>query len=255
MDGLIDGRVGEGRADLANLKGKAAIANAKLAYQAFKGTFGGDRFTELRSAGAMVQRPLWASTSTKDPSYSDVMYIESLIGRDTVNTLPDATLDAFVDHGAASETLDRDADAARDAVESLEAAGISMDAFGRRSQGVCERLRSARGQHRRQAATVDRRRLTGRSRVTRSVDVLSKAKCSRQPIRGVISMVRSASIELTYSGPCRQASISGLRLAAAKKCIGGNVGVPSHRRPRSDRQHSHGGARGLGRRNRLVLLS
>jgi transaldolase len=128
VDGLIDGRVGEGRADLANLKGKAAIANAKLAYQAFKGTFGGDRFTELRSAGAMVQRPLWASTSTKDPSYSDVMYIESLIGRDTVNTLPDATLDAFVDHGAASETLDRDADAARDAVESLEAAGISMDA-------------------------------------------------------------------------------------------------------------------------------
>ncbi len=128
VDGLIDARTGEGNSELADLKGKAAIANARLAYQAFKGVYRGDRFAELRAAGAMVQRPLWASTSTKDPAYSDVMYVETLIGRDTVNTLPDATLRAFVDHGSASETLEAGVDAARQSLASLESVGIDMDA-------------------------------------------------------------------------------------------------------------------------------
>jgi transaldolase/glucose-6-phosphate isomerase len=87
------------------LLGQAAIANAKLAYSAFERIFYGNRFAVLREAGAMVQRPLWASTGTKNPAYSDTMYVDRLIGRDTVNTLPPKTLAAFVDHGTAAETI------------------------------------------------------------------------------------------------------------------------------------------------------
>jgi transaldolase/glucose-6-phosphate isomerase len=87
------------------LLGQAAIANAKLAYQAFQAIFYGSRFSALKGAGAMVQRPLWASTGTKNPAYSDVMYVDMLIGKDTVNTVPPKTLAAFVDHGTASDSI------------------------------------------------------------------------------------------------------------------------------------------------------
>ncbi len=81
------------------LMGKAAIANAKLAYESFKRIFGSERFAALKAKGAKVQRPLWASTSTKNPAYPDTMYVDTLIGADTVNTVPPQTLDAFRDHG------------------------------------------------------------------------------------------------------------------------------------------------------------
>src|SRR6185295_4610836 len=84
---------------LEALLGKIAIANAKMAYQLFKQVFTSERFLKLRDQGARVQRPLWASTGTKNPKYSDVLYIEALIGADTVNTLPPATYEAFKDHG------------------------------------------------------------------------------------------------------------------------------------------------------------
>jgi transaldolase len=107
-------------------RGKAAIANAKLAYEAFGEIFGGSEFADLRAAGARVQRCLWASTSTKNPDYRDVLYVEELIGPETVDTMPLETIDAFNDHGDVQRTLDRDLDAAREAIREVEANGITM---------------------------------------------------------------------------------------------------------------------------------
>ena len=108
-------------------RGKAAIANAKLAYEAYGEIFGGDEFADLRAAGAQVQRCLWASTSTKNPDYRDVLYVEELIGPETVNTMPLETITAFNDHGQVARTLDRDLDGARQAIREVEASGISME--------------------------------------------------------------------------------------------------------------------------------
>jgi transaldolase len=107
-------------------RGKAAIANAKMAYRAFGEIFGGDEFADLAAAGARVQRCLWASTSTKNPDYRDVLYVEELIGPQTVDTMPIETIEAFLDHGRIERTLDADLDGAREALEALEALGISM---------------------------------------------------------------------------------------------------------------------------------
>ena len=108
-------------------RGKAAIANAKLAYEAFNEIFGGDEFADLRAAGAQVQRCLWASTSTKNPDYRDVLYVEELIGPETVDTMPLDTIKAFLDHGEIARTLDSDLDGARQAIREVEAEGISME--------------------------------------------------------------------------------------------------------------------------------
>ena len=110
------------------LLGSAAIANAKLAYQSYKRLFSGQRWETLAAQGAMVQRPLWGSTSTKNPAYRDVLYVEELIGPDTVNTMPPATIDAFRDHGKAELTLERDVEAARETFRQLKAAGIDLEA-------------------------------------------------------------------------------------------------------------------------------
>ncbi|MBI5946191.1 MAG: bifunctional transaldolase/phosoglucose isomerase [Chloroflexi bacterium] len=111
----------------SNLLGKAAIANAKLAYAAFEEIFTSARFATLKARfGARVQRPLWASTGTKNPAYSDTVYVDNLIGPDTVNTVPPATLDAFRDHGNASITITRGLDEAKNQIAELESAGISM---------------------------------------------------------------------------------------------------------------------------------
>jgi transaldolase len=117
----------EQRDRLLSLRGKAAIANARLAYRLFSERFSGDRWERLESHGAMVQRPLWASTSTKNPGYRDVVYVEQLIGPNTVNTLPPATMEAFRDHGIVSRTVDTDFDAAERDLAALEAVGISVD--------------------------------------------------------------------------------------------------------------------------------
>ena len=127
IDGQLEGRIGEGASELEALMGKAAVANAKIAYRDFKQTFASDRFAALQSRGGRVQRPLWASTSTKNPEYSDVLYVDSLIGPDTVNTLPDVTLTAFLEHGnPVGDTIERDLDDAVRTIEALEDAGISM---------------------------------------------------------------------------------------------------------------------------------
>ncbi|HMA24468.1 MAG TPA: transaldolase [Gemmatimonadaceae bacterium] len=111
---------------LKSLEGKAAIANAKLAYKLFQSEIASPRWKALASSGATVQRPLWASTSTKNPAYRDVMYVEELIGPDTVNTMPPQTIEAFRDHGIVARTVDVGVDDAQRAIETLEQNGVSM---------------------------------------------------------------------------------------------------------------------------------
>ena len=123
VDTKIDPKLPEG----APLRGKAAIANAKLAYEAFGAIFTTRRWEELKLKGARVQRPLWASTGTKNPAYSDTIYVDNLIGAETVNTVPPATLDAFRDHGIPENTLIRDLADARSTFAQLETLRISMD--------------------------------------------------------------------------------------------------------------------------------
>jgi transaldolase / glucose-6-phosphate isomerase len=113
---------------LRSLLGEVAIANGKLTYQRFKAIFQGARWAALAAKGARKQRVLWASTSTKNPHYRDVMYVEELIGSDTVNTMPPATLEAFRDHGGLRASLEEDVESARDTMEILEQVGISMQA-------------------------------------------------------------------------------------------------------------------------------
>jgi len=110
-----------------SLLGKAAIANAKMAYAEYKKVFTGERFAKLKAHGARVQRPLWASTSTKNPAYRDVLYVEELIGPDTVDTIPPQTLTAFLDHGIVRNTLEADVPGAAKVLADVEKLGISMD--------------------------------------------------------------------------------------------------------------------------------
>lgn len=114
---------------LQALEGKIAIANAQLAYQSFKQIFSDPRFTALQAQGARVQRPLWASTSTKDPRWSDILYVEALIGPDTINTLPLGTINAYRDHGHPRLTLDTDPAGAQQTVEKLGEVGLDLDAI------------------------------------------------------------------------------------------------------------------------------
>ncbi|HXU00803.1 MAG TPA: transaldolase, partial [Polyangia bacterium] len=130
VDKLLDEKMrraaGSERERLERLHGKTAIANARLAYQSYKRIFAGPRWEALEAHGARKQRLLWASTSVKNPRYRDVMYVEELIGADTIDTMPVETLTAFRDHGKTRASLDSDLDQARATLEELEAAGVSL---------------------------------------------------------------------------------------------------------------------------------
>jgi transaldolase/glucose-6-phosphate isomerase len=131
VDALLESRIRQATTDqekakLASLMGKVAIANAKLAYQRFKQIFQSDRFRALEKKGARIQRPLWASTGTKNPKYSDVLYVESLIGPNTINTMPPATFQAFRDHGRVRPTLEEDIKGARQTLLTLAGVGIDL---------------------------------------------------------------------------------------------------------------------------------
>jgi transaldolase/glucose-6-phosphate isomerase len=156
VDTKIDPRLPDG----SSLRGKAAIANAKLAYEAFESIFSTPRFTTLKARfGAHVQRPLWASTGTKNPAYSDTVYVDNLIGADTVNTVPPATLEAFRDHGKTSITINQGMEESRALFVDLKEQGISMnsvtqeleeegvksfaDAFATLLQAIDERRKTA----------------------------------------------------------------------------------------------------------------
>jgi transaldolase len=116
---------------LEALRGTAAVAQAQLAYQLFLDRFSGERWERLAAKGANVQRPLWASTSTKNPGYPDLKYVDTLIGPRTVNTMPDQTVEAWLDHGTLARTVDANPDGARRALEALDEAGIDMADVGR----------------------------------------------------------------------------------------------------------------------------
>jgi transaldolase len=126
------------------LRGKAAVAQAQLAYQRFLATFQGPRWQALADRGARVQRPLWASTSTKNPDYVDTLYVDTLIGPDTVNTMPETTLDAFDDHGTLGRTVDADPDAARRTLAAIGDVGVDLDEVSRvlEDQGVASFAKS-----------------------------------------------------------------------------------------------------------------
>jgi transaldolase len=126
LDALIAKAQPADKERLQLLKGRAAIANAKLAYRLFRQRFSGPRWEALAKQGARVQRPLWASTSTKNPAYRDVMYVEELIGPDTVDTMPPATIEAFSDHGVIDKTVDKKVAAAEGLLKEIEAVGISV---------------------------------------------------------------------------------------------------------------------------------
>jgi transaldolase len=126
LDAAAKGRPADAKA-LDALKGKAAIANAKLAYKLYQEQIASPRWMALSAKGATVQRPLWASTSTKNPAYRDVMYVEQLIGPNTVNTMPPQTVDAFRDHGNVERTVDKDVDDAQATIDELAKQGISID--------------------------------------------------------------------------------------------------------------------------------
>jgi transaldolase len=130
VDTLVDKKLDALGGEALALRGKSGIALAKLAYQEYKRIFKGAGFRRLADRGGRAQFMLWASTGTKNPAYSDVLYLEPLIGPETINTLPDATLGAFRDHGHASSTLEQDVEAARDQFAALERLGIDMRQAG-----------------------------------------------------------------------------------------------------------------------------
>jgi len=137
VDAELEKIVAEGGPNAEKAKsvmGRAAIANAKMAYGRFLAVFSGDRWEALKAKGARVQRPLWASTSTKNKAYRDVVYVEELIGPETVNTMPLATIEAFADHGEARRTVDVDLDRARSEWATLQELGIDMDAVTEKLQ-------------------------------------------------------------------------------------------------------------------------
>jgi transaldolase len=128
VDGEVDKRLEAiGTPEALALRGKAAVANAKLAYELFEQRFAGDRWAALVERGARVQRPLWASTSTKNPDYPDTLYVDPLIGPHTVNTMPEVTLDAFEKHGSVARTVDVGLAEARDTMAQLAVVGVSID--------------------------------------------------------------------------------------------------------------------------------
>ena len=127
LDAILKSAAPEKRKQIDSLRGKAAIANAKLAYRIFQKEFSSPRWKKLEAKGASVQRVLWASTSTKNPSYRDVMYVEQLIGPHTVNTMPPQTIEAFRDHGEVKRTVDKEVDVAETVIRDLAQLGISID--------------------------------------------------------------------------------------------------------------------------------
>ncbi|MBI5932504.1 MAG: bifunctional transaldolase/phosoglucose isomerase [Chloroflexi bacterium] len=168
VDSKIDPKLPEG----APLRGKAAVANAKLAYEAFAAVFTTRRWESLKLKGARVQRPLWASTGTKNPAYPDTLYVDTLIGPETVNTVPPATLDAFRDHGAADVTLTRDLDDARSIFAQLKTIGIVMDEIT--DELEAEGVKAFADAFTQLLAAVDARRKTAASSLGQLADSASK---------------------------------------------------------------------------------
>ena len=131
VDTEVDRRLEKrGANQIDRLRGQAAVAQAKLAYRLFRETHSGERWNRLAASGARVQRPLWASTSTKNPRYPDTLYVDQLIGPDTVSTLPENTIRAFEDHGTLARTIDVNVADAERVMQAIASAGVDMDDVG-----------------------------------------------------------------------------------------------------------------------------
>jgi transaldolase len=132
VDTEVDRRLEQlGGEEALGLRGKAAVAQARCAYRLFGDKFSGERWERLAAQGAHVQRPLWASTSTKNKAYPDLLYVDSLIGPSTVNTMPDATVEAFLDHGTVARTVDGNPGGAQEVLDRLGEVGVDMADVGR----------------------------------------------------------------------------------------------------------------------------
>ena len=186
----------------APLRGKAAIANAKLAYEAFSAIFTTRRWEALKLRGARVQRPLWASTGTKNPAYSDTIYVDNLIGSETVNTVPPATLDAFRDHGVAEITLTRDLDQARATFAQLETLGISMEVVTHELE--VEGVKAFSDAFTQLIATIDERRKTAASSLGPLAGPVSK-RMSQLEADSVSARLWEHDLTLWASDPAGQA--------------------------------------------------
>jgi transaldolase len=128
VDTMVDDQLSEIKDQRASaLMGRTAVANSKVVYERFKVLFGNDGFANLQERGARVQRLLWASTSTKNPAYPDTLYVDELIGPDTVNTMPPRTIDAFRDHGRAKASLEQGLDEAQRVLDGIHELGIDLD--------------------------------------------------------------------------------------------------------------------------------
>ncbi|BDX31919.1 transaldolase 2 [Mycobacterium antarcticum] len=139
VDTEVDHRLGQiGGADALALRGRAAVAQARLAYQMYRDRFTGQRWEKLAALGARPQTPLWASTSTKNPAYPDTLYVDSLVGSDTINTMAEPTITAFEDHGTVARTIDVGIAPAHEVMHDLRTAGVDMDDVGHtlEDQGV-----------------------------------------------------------------------------------------------------------------------
>src|SRR5581483_11926964 len=146
----IDTKVDSQLTERSPLRGQVAIASARVAYQRYLAKFAGPEWEKLKALGAQTQRPLWASTGTKNPAYSDVLYVDELIGRDVVNTMPEQTLQAFADHGEVAPTLDTDPAGPEQVLAELARTGIKLDALTaeREREGVqsfCDSYRQLLG--------------------------------------------------------------------------------------------------------------
>ncbi len=165
VDTAVDRALDEsGLPEAQSLKGKIAVANAKVVYDRFRRIFDSEAFTALRQRGARLQKVLWASTGTKNPAYSDLLYVENLIGADTINTLPPVTLDAFRDHGRARPGVDSDLEQAYADLRRLKEYRIDLDAIGNRLQE--EGIAAFSGSYDKMLASLERKRqviLSGRA--------------------------------------------------------------------------------------------
>jgi transaldolase len=221
VDKLLDDKLAAGaeRRDLLQtLKGKTAIANAKLAYVEFRRKFSTEAFAGLKNHGARLQRPLWASTSTKNPAYPDVHYVEALVGPDTVDTMPPATLVAYKDHGSPEVRIDEGLDDARRLMDQLAEVGISMDAVTKKLEedGVAAFAKSFESL----IAVVERRRVealaVGPSAKTagRAPARLRRRVARKAPQR----KVGKAAVKKTK--PRRRSASPGKKARAARKAAG-----------------------------------
>ena len=236
LDALIAAAAPEMVEHLKALQGRSAIANAKLASHEFREKFGTPRFAELARHGARLQRPLWASTSTKNPAYPDVYYVEALIGPDTVDTMPPATIVAYKDHGHPAVRIDRDVDDARAILQRLASAGVSMDdvthkleidgvaAFAKSYESLLATVEKAA------AAAASESRHAAKARPKKAAPARREARAAKRPAK------RKTRAKATKS---RTRSTAGRRTKAA----GRSKATATRRRTRSRARNGAGARR------------